>query len=87
MFPGVKIRSKNVCGMAPSDYVDFIITISVGFVIVVGLTLCYCYVFRKVCCLGRPKKPQTNRQTGKRESISMKFLNDVSSQPTELSVA
>lgn len=77
---------KNELAMPVRDYMELSITLSVGCFIVVGLLLCYSYVFRNMCCPKKPKK-QGNRQSSRRESISMKYLTQISSQPTDTSIA
>ncbi|KAJ8922039.1 hypothetical protein NQ315_008679 [Exocentrus adspersus] len=72
--------------MLMREYVEIVITLTVGCFIVAGLILCYSYVFRHMCCPMTPNKKPMNRHLNRRESISMKYLTHVSSVPTETSM-
>jgi hypothetical protein len=67
------------------EYLEIVLTVVIGSVIIIALILCYACVFRHICCPPRPKKTN-HRQKLRRESISLKYIMHISNQPTETSV-
>lgn len=80
------LRSEDDKDMHVMKYFTLILTLVVGTLVVVSLVLCYVCVFWHICCPKKPKKSTTNRENYRRESISLKYLTHISSQPTDTSV-
>lgn len=71
--------------MSTMDYLEIVLTLVVGFVLIIVLLICYIYVFHQMCCKREPNKDST-RINCPRESISLRYVTHISSQPTETEV-